>query len=111
MLLENVPLTVAVVFVCGLGSGVLNPILGAVEYEAVPRELQARVLGAIGALAWAGIPVGGLLAGWVAGGPGLATALGIAGGGYFLATLAPFVFPSWREMDREADREPAEVPG
>jgi MFS family permease len=111
MLLENVPLTVAIVFVCGLGSGVLNPILGAVEYEAVPRELQARVLGAIGALAWAGIPVGGLLAGWVAGGPGLATALGIAGGGYFLATLAPFVFPSWREMDREADREPAEVPG
>src|SRR6201999_1298020 len=46
---------VAVIFVVsGLSAGAINPVLSAAEYDAVPRELQARVLGAVGALAWAG---------------------------------------------------------
>ncbi len=89
-----------IAFVAGLGAGSINPILGAVEYERVPRHLQARVLGAIGALAWAGIPFGGILGGAVAEAAGLTTALWIAAVIYFLTTLIPFVFPVWREMDR-----------
>jgi hypothetical protein len=100
MFVRSIPLTVAVVFVTCIGSGVLNPILGAVEYEAVPREFQARVLGVIGALAWAGMPIGGLLAGWAVTQLGLATALGVAAAVYLAATLSPFVFPCWRQMDR-----------
>jgi MFS family permease len=90
----------AIAFVAGFGAGSINPILGAVEYERVPRHLQARVLGAIGALAWAGIPFGGILGGAVAEAAGLTTALWIAAAIYFLTTLIPFVFPVWREMDR-----------
>ena len=70
------------------------------EYERVPRHLQARVLGAVGALAWAGIPVGGIVGGAVAQSIGLTGALLVAGAAYFITTLVPFVFPAWREMDR-----------
>jgi MFS family permease len=105
-LLDSVPLALAVTFVGSIGAGVLNPILGAVEFESVPRELQARVLGAVGALAWAGIPVGGLLAGWLAGAWGLGAALALCGAVYLAATLAPFVFPSWKQMDRAPAPDP-----
>lgn len=87
----------------GLGAGGLNPILGAVEYERVPRALQARVLGAVGAAAWAGIPVGGLVGGALVGGFGLRAALGTAAAAYALTTAAPFVFPVWKQMDRQPD--------
>ncbi len=91
-------------FVAGFGAGSINPILGAVEFERVPRHLQARVIGAIGALAWAGIPFGGILGGALAESIGLTTTLWIAAGAYLATTLVPFVFPVWREMDRRPPR-------
>lgn len=91
----------AVALLSGLGAGGINPVLGAVEYERVPAHLQARVLGAINALAWIGIPFGGLFGGGLADGAGLRAALLICGSLYLLATLAPFVFPAWREMERK----------
>jgi MFS family permease len=84
---------------CGCGAGGINPILGAVEYERIPRHLQARVLGALGATAWAGIPAGTLAGGVASDSLGIRGALLITGALYLLTTLAPFVFPSWREMD------------
>ena len=99
-----VPPVAVVSFIAGFGAGSINPILGAVEYERVPRHLQARVLGTVGALAWAGIPFGGLLGGAGVEAFGLTTALLVAGGIYLAATLAPFVFPAWKEMDASAGR-------
>lgn len=96
----------AVFFLSGLGAGGLNPILGAVEYERVPRHLQARVLGAVGATAWAGIPVGSLAGGALAEGLGVRGALALVGAIYLVTTLAPFVFPVWRQMDRRREPEP-----
>lgn len=96
----------AVCVLCGLGAGTLNPIVGAVEYERIPRHLQARVLGAVGATAWAGIPIGSLAGGALAEGIGLRGALVAAAGLYLLTTLAPLAFPVWREMDRSVP-EPA----
>jgi hypothetical protein len=58
------------------------------------------VLGALGATAWAGIPFGGLVGGALVDQLGLQGALAAAGVVYLLTTLAPFVFPVWREMDR-----------
>jgi len=87
-------------FIAGFGAGSINPILGAVEFERIPRHLQARVLGALGALAWAGIPVGGIVGGAVAEGVGLTATLWLIGAAYLAATLVPFVFPVWRQMDR-----------
>ena len=97
----------AVSLVAGLGAGGLNPALGAVEYERVPSPFRARVLGALGAMAWAGIPFGGLAGGLLAETLGLENTLWIFGVAYLLATLSPFVFPVWREMDgggAEAER-------
>jgi MFS family permease len=93
-----------VMFLTGFAAGSINPILGAVEFERVPRHLQARVIGAIGALAWAGIPIGPILGGVAAEAMGLALTLWIAAAAYLAMTLIPFVFPVWREMDRRPAR-------
>jgi MFS family permease len=89
------------VLVCGVAGGVLNPISGAVMYERIPAELQARVLGAIKGTAWLGIPFGSLFGGLLAQTTGLTDALVTSGSLMLLVTLAPFVFPSWRGLDRE----------
>ena len=99
-LAASVSPVLAVMFLGGLGAGGINPILGAVEYERVPRHLQARVLGAVGASAWAGIPIGSLAGGLAVAGFGLRPALVAAAAVYGLTTLVPFVFPAWRQMER-----------
>jgi MFS family permease len=63
------------------------------------------VIGAIGALAWAGIPIGPILGGALADSLGLATTLWIGAGIYLVTTLIPFVFPVWAEMDRRGSPE------
>ncbi|MFN8149418.1 MAG: MFS transporter [Candidatus Nanopelagicales bacterium] len=97
------PPVLAVSLVAGLAVGAINPALAATEYERIPRHLQARVIGALAAVAMAGIPVGGLLGGLAVERLGLDVALLVFGGVYLATTLAPFVFPVWREMDRTAE--------
>ncbi|MCD0481359.1 MFS transporter [Streptacidiphilus sp. ASG 303] len=88
----------------GFGAGFLNPILGAVAFERVPRRLLGRV-GAIGdSLAWAGIPLGGLLGGAAVAAAGLAPVLLAAGGAYLLTTTLTGLRPEWRGMDRRRGR-------
>lgn len=53
----------AVFAVSGFGAGFVNPVLGAVLVERVPRRMLGRVNALGDSLAWAGIPLGGLLAG------------------------------------------------
>lgn len=89
----------AVIFVSGLGAGGINPVVGAAEYERIPRHLQTRVLGALGASAWIGIPFGSLVGGILVSLTGVRAALAGAAILYGLATLPPFVFPVWRQMD------------
>ncbi len=91
----------AVSFVSGLCAATLNPILGAVQYERVPEELRSRVLGLITAVAWGGIPLGGLLGGWAVELLGLNVAWTVFGGLYLVVTLVPFVGSAWRELDAE----------
>ncbi|MFI6846771.1 MFS transporter [Kitasatospora sp. NBC_00085] len=101
----------AVFVVGGFGSGFLNPILGAMLFERVPRHLLGRV-GALGdSLAWAGIPLGGLLAGAAVALTGLIPVLFVCGGLYFATTTLAGLRPEWREMDRLRGHGPAgEVP-
>lgn len=84
----------------GLGAGVLNPILTTVFYETVPEELRSRVGGASTASVLLTTPLGGLAAGYLVERAGITTALLAFGGIYFLATLSPLVFPSWRAMEQ-----------
>ncbi|MDT9689299.1 MFS transporter [Streptomyces sp. P9(2023)] len=86
----------------GFGAGVLNPILATVMYEVVPDELRSRVSGVTTAGVLLATPLGGLAAGQLVERTGLTTALLAFGGVYFLATLAPVVFPSWRTMEAPA---------
>ncbi|MCT2589664.1 MFS transporter [Streptomyces sp. N2-109] len=84
----------------GFGAGFLNPILGAIVFERVPRHLLGRVQALGDSMAWAGIPFGGLLAGAVVASFGLAPALVVGGVVYFLTTNLTGLRPEWREMDR-----------
>ncbi|WP_229759048.1 MFS transporter [Peterkaempfera bronchialis] len=100
----------AVFAVGGFGAGFLNPILGAVSFERVPRRLLGRVNALGDSMAWAGIPVGGLIAGAAVATAGLAPTLLAAGAAYFLTTNLTGLRPEWKEMDRLRGRGTATDP-
>lgn len=89
----NPPLWVIAVTYCiaGLASGLLNPMIGAVFFERIPRPLVGRVGALADATAWAAMPFGGLVAAGLIALAGLSGAFAIAGIAYALATLLPAV--------------------
>ncbi|MGW3075699.1 MFS transporter [Kitasatospora sp. NPDC001132] len=93
-------LVLTVFAIGGFGGGFLNPILGAVLFERVPRHLLGRVQALSGSLAWAGIPLGGLVAGAAVAMVGLIPSLIASGALYFATTTLAGLRPEWREMDR-----------
>jgi MFS family permease len=105
----TLPPVLSISLVAGVAVGSINPALAATEYERIPRHLQARVIGAIGAVAMAGLPIGGLVGGFSVDAFGLDTALLVLGAAYLVTTLAPFVFKVWREMDHAAETAPEEA--
>jgi MFS family permease len=107
----HAPLVVvaAVYFVGGLGIGLINPILGAVEVERIPRAMRGRVLALIGSCAWALIPLGGLVGGALVESTNLEFALVAVAVAYFFATTIPALRPEWAELD--AGRRPATPEG
>jgi MFS family permease len=102
----DVPLAVVigVYAIGGLGTGFLNPIIGAIQFERIPRAMLGRVRTMGTALAWSGIPFGGVLAGVAVTGVGLAPSLLAAAAIYFVATTLPALRPEWAEMDDPAKR-------
>lgn len=86
--------------VAGLGAGFVNPTVNALFFERVPRHLVGRVGSLADALAWAGLPVGGVVGGVAVAALGAAPALGVAGTAYFVSTVLPGLRPEWGEMDR-----------
>ncbi|WP_460110661.1 MFS transporter [Streptomyces sp. YKOK-J1] len=95
----------AVFAVSGFGAGFLNPVLGAVLLERVPRRMLGRVSALGDSLAWAGIPLGGLITGAAVASVGLAPVLLAGGAAYFLTTNLTGLRPEWREMDRAGGRD------
>ncbi|MER6583614.1 MFS transporter [Nonomuraea sp. NPDC001023] len=91
---------VAVFAVGGFAGGFLNPILGAISYERVPRSLLGRVNALKDSLAWAGIPLGGLAGGALVAVAGLTPVLLAGGAVYALTTSLTGLRPEWRQMDR-----------
>lgn len=86
--------------VAGLGSGFINPTINAIFFERVPRNIIGRVGSLADALAWAGLPVGGVVGGLAVTAVGVSPALGVAGAAYLVSTTVPGMRPEWREMDR-----------
>ncbi|MGA5652271.1 MFS transporter [Streptomyces seoulensis] len=102
----------AVMAVSGFGAGFLNPVLGAVLVERVPRRMLGRVNALGDSLAWAGIPLGGLLAGAAVASAGLVPVLLTCGAAYFLTTNLAGLRPEWRDMDSTRARHgPGTDPG
>ncbi|MBT1621962.1 MFS transporter [Curtobacterium flaccumfaciens pv. oortii] len=105
----GLPWMLAASAVSGLAAGSLNPILGAVELERIPEHMRARVFGLLGAGSWAGIPLGGLLAGFAAEGVGAQATFGAVVVLYTVVTLAPLTGGAWRLMERPApERAPVD---
>jgi MFS family permease len=103
---------VGAVLITEMFGGSLNPAIGATQYERIPEHLRARVLGLTRASAWVGIPFGALLGGYLVQVFGLREAVFAFAGSYLLTTLAPFVFPVWKQMRRpspEREREEARL--
>jgi MFS family permease len=97
----------AISAVSGFGLGFLNPVIGAVRYERIPRHLLGRVDSLVTTLAWAGIPLGGPVAGLLVALVGLNPALLACAAGYLAVTTLPALRPQWRGMDAGRRREVA----
>ncbi|WP_129666266.1 MFS transporter [Phytoactinopolyspora endophytica] len=96
---------IAVVYaVSGLGSGFLNPIIGAIQFERVPPEMYGRVRTLVVAVAWSGMPFGGLVGGGLIALAGLSPALLLCGAVYLVTTTLPGLQKEWADMDRERRR-------
>ncbi|WP_433113693.1 MFS transporter [Micromonospora sp. CA-246542] len=64
--LPNLWIMIVLMFVVGLASGPLNPLITTVIQERTPEQVLGRVFGAVMALAFVAAPVGILFAGWLA---------------------------------------------
>ncbi|MGI8869709.1 MAG: MFS transporter [Mycobacteriales bacterium] len=92
------PVILAVFAIGGFGAGFVNPVLGAVIFERIPEGLVGRVTALTGALAWSGIPLGGLLGGALVSGTGITIALVATGTAYLVTTIVPARSPEWSKM-------------
>src|SRR5260221_12993203 len=97
------PISIALIFVviASIGAGPLNPIIGAVEYERVPKNMRGRVGGAIGAGAWSAMPLGMLIGGVLTEQLGVRSMLIGLGVIYFITNLRMAFMPAMKEMNRK----------
>ena len=101
----------AILAMCVVGgcfSGFLNPVLGAVQFERIPRAMVGRVTSLSNALCWSLMPFGGLLGGVLVSRFGLDPAIVIVGLAYFVTTMAPALLPSFRGMNRQVPSDTRE---
>ncbi|WP_433162304.1 MFS transporter [Kribbella sp. CA-247076] len=103
---DHLVLVMAVTFLSGIGIAAINPVFGAVLYEHVPTNLQARVIGLVAASSFAGLPLGALLAGELVSGFGLIPALIGCG----IACLIVSVYPLVRRGPGRILDNPAPTP-
>jgi MFS family permease len=95
-------LAVPVVVFASMGADPLNPIIGAVEIERVPRNMRGRVGGAIGAGAWSAMPLAMLIGGVLTEQLGVRPMLLGLGIIYLITTLSMAFISAMKEMNRKA---------
>jgi MFS family permease len=93
--------TLAFVVLFSTGAGPLNPIIGAVEYERIPKNMRGRVGGAISAGAWSAMPLGMLMGGVLTEQLGIHPMLIGLGIIYLVTTLSMAFIPAMKEMNRK----------
>ncbi len=108
---DDLTVIVIVTFLSGMVMCSVNPTIGAVIYQRVPGPMLARAGGIITAVAMAGIPLGGVLAGLVVERLGLVNGVLLASLLYFAVTLTPVIrHRVWRELNDAGARAPAADP-
>ncbi|MFC4008809.1 MFS transporter [Nonomuraea purpurea] len=95
-----IPVALAVTALSGFAAGAINPILGVLQFDRIPVRLRARVLSTLTATTYAGMPMGGLLAGSLTEVTDLSITLYAFTGVYLLASVPPFLSRTWRELDQ-----------
>ena len=97
------PAALAALAIAGAASGPLNPLLLTVSAEIVPIRMRGRVFGATRASAWASIPLGILIGGFLVETFGVATTLLATGVCYAAVTGYGFFNPAFRELDHRPE--------
>jgi MFS family permease len=98
----------AITALSGFAAGAINPLFGVLQFERIPSHLRARVIGAITAGAYAGMPVGGLLAGFLTDAAGLPATLAIFACIFLLVSIPPFTGRAWKQENFTAP--PPDIP-
>jgi MFS family permease len=98
-LLPPYPAMLAFGFATGLFFGPINPITNIAMQERTPTALRGRVVGAIGATAYAAGPVGYLVAGPLVEGFGVRTTLLVLGAALAVACAVGAALPALRGLD------------
>jgi MFS family permease len=93
------PVALLVMFVMGLGSGPLNPVLMSVRQERVPLEVRARVFGTTTAICMVAIPLGQVAGGFAVEQFGPERCIGFIALVYLGMVLSFLLNPVLREMD------------
>jgi len=91
-------------FILSLGSGPLNPILDAVAYERMPKDMRGRIYGTITAGAWIAMPLGVLLGGFLTEAYGVQPLLIAIGAIYLGTTLSIAFIPAMKQMERSSKK-------
>lgn len=86
---DDLAVVLVVTFVSGVAVSAVNPTLGVMLYERVPKELQTRVFGLVTTVTYSGFPIGGVLGGLAVVAFGLSGALLVGAGIYLVATVVP----------------------
>ena len=93
---------VAAAALAGLIAGPINPLFETVVQEKTPPQMLGRTFGTLTALAYAGMPIGLILAGIVVEAVGLVPTIVGMGAIYLVVTLSMFFNPALRQMDAGA---------
>jgi MFS family permease len=110
-LTDNLTVVLVVTFLAGCALSAVNPVIGLLLFERTPAALQARVFGLVTAIAWAGLPLGGLLAGWAVTVIGLRPALVVTAVAYLAVALTPVIrHRTWRLINRAPDSKTEPAP-
>jgi len=88
------------VVITSIGAGPLNPILGAVSFERIPKNMRGRVGGAVSAGAWSAMPLGMLIGGVLTEKVGVIPMLIGIGIIYMVTTVSAAFSPLMKGMDR-----------
>jgi MFS family permease len=103
---DNLTVVVVVWLVGGIAMSSLNPTVAAMVYQRTPKKMLARVGGVITAVAFGGVPLGGIIGGLLVESLGLVNGILIATAAYFVASMSPvFGHRLWREIEDGAPKQ------